>query len=1251
MNSKQLAVKKLFSFVLCFLLFVSCDNILNPPKKNHQPVKSGYGRISISFAAGEAARTVFPSTVFDQYTYTFTKLSPATTEGEQNGEVKTPDENGFFTLETGNYTVAVLAYTGDAEPYTLAASGVSSEFSVGPGDNDPVVVSLSMLAAGGQGEFSYTISYPAGATAEITLQKWLDLDDVTLSPARLTEGSGVTETLKLEAGSYLLTILVSKTGLYAGIGEAVYIYSGVTTEYLKEFDDEDMIAGLPPMVNHYTINGTGTFLYDGSTKTVSITRKENASPGAITILYNGTETPPVNVGTYTVTFNVAEVRGWSAANGLPAGTIMINRKITGAAVGVPTLNDATQNSITINPVDPPPSNGQTVEYGINTSNSAPSTWQTDLTFTGLSGGVYYIFARSAENDAYTAGATSVSQPVIIVTATGHWNTALSTIRNSGSGTIGNLKTYTIMVFGNVAVPGIITTDIIGDSRTSLGSAQYIAVTLKGSGTLSLDSSGSILRLGRFQTLIIDSENLTLQGYSGNDTAVVYLENDGALELKNGAISGNTDSGVYVLGNSTFTMSGGEISGNTATSSYGGGVYVGSFGAFTMNGGEITGNEAYIGGGVYMEKGNLTMMLGGEITGNTASYRGGGVYVSGRTFFMNDGKISGNTANSAFPASGGGGVYVDSDGTFLMAGGEISGNTAAFNGGGVYIISSSRFHITGGGVVYGSDANSPLANTAGSNGAALYKADPDSTAQYGLGTSIYDFIFYILPHTDGHPSYTNNTITGTPVPIAPGFVQEVLFTGQTEVINLDNLSRNAIYLVKVNTSNLVVSDANTGGAHAPSPGIQNTGKSSLPSGEALPRMGHPAADKFNANPPPIVQQPPRRQRAAFVPPVVGDTRSFWVENYFDSGVFVEKQATLMASGQYGNIWVMDENLNSGTSSRRITSARAQTLALWFDFIYPLETNLLGYEYGGGPGGDGGKDGDPKIQILIYDIVDTSGDVMAAGYFWGKDFYEDAELGGLVSNLAEIFYLDAWLVNRFPEYTYSTLVHEFQHMVNFNVKTVQNGQDSEAWYNEMLSMMTEDVIAPLIGIDPTNSFHVIMERMPQALSTYYLEGITEWGDLSLISYAKGFAFGAYLLRNYGGAELLQKILANNTTDIDSITSALNEFSNGLTFEQALKRYGEAMIFSGSPMPAGVMTFNKTVTSTINGFAYTAYGFDIWSMWNESGTSSGPVILDLSPMEMRPHSITVHSTNAWRGSGNFSITLERPIDPNVVLYLVVK
>jgi fibronectin type 3 domain-containing protein len=286
------------------------------------------------------------------------------------------------------------------------------------------------------------------------------------------------------------------------------------------------------------------------------------------------------------------------------------------------------------------------------------------------------------------------------------------------------------------------------------SGMNIMIVLKGKGgerTVSLEGDGSLFTVGSGVTLVLE-DGATLKGHSSNTTSLVMVSLGGNLVLNDGgAISGNTVSsspvyggGVYV-DEGTFTMNGGTISGNTiytpASAAYGGGVYVNN-GTFTMNGGTINGNTAsssyYGGGGVAVFNGTFTMS-GGEISGNTASATGGGVFISGGggggTFTMSDGTISGNTANygggvfiegtftmndgeiSGNTASAsGGGVYVKY-GTSTMSGGEISGNTTSYGGGGVYADQGS-FIKQSGGIIYGSNADVGLKNTA-NYGSAVY----------------------------------------------------------------------------------------------------------------------------------------------------------------------------------------------------------------------------------------------------------------------------------------------------------------------------------------------------------------------------------------------------------------------------------------------------------------------------------------------------------------------------------------------------
>ncbi|MCL2245298.1 MAG: hypothetical protein FWC03_12670, partial [Treponema sp.] len=90
-------------------------------------------------------------------------------------------------------------------------------------------------------------------------------------------------------------------------------------------------------------------------------------------------------------------------------------KEKGAAVSAPTAAGAaiTETSITITAVTAP-DNGQTVEYAVSASNTAPSKgWQESPSFTGLTAGTtYYIFARSKANGTYNAGKASAGLQVV-----------------------------------------------------------------------------------------------------------------------------------------------------------------------------------------------------------------------------------------------------------------------------------------------------------------------------------------------------------------------------------------------------------------------------------------------------------------------------------------------------------------------------------------------------------------------------------------------------------------------------------------------------------------------------------------------------------------------------------------------------------------------------------------------------------------------------------------------------------------------
>jgi hypothetical protein len=434
-----------------------------------------------------------------------------------------------------------------------------------------------------------------------------------------------------------------------------------------------------------------------------------------------------------------------------------------------------------------------------------------------------------------------------------------------------------------------------------------------------------------------------------------------------------------------------------------------------------------------------------------------------------------------------------------------------------------------------------------------------------------------------------------------------------------------------------------------------------------------ASEFNSNPLPIpsVSKNSRSARtASFISPNIGDKRLFWLDDSDRTSTWQEKQATLTAISNRAEIWIMDEyfdNGSAGATDNKLTSLQAKALAEKFDAIYQYTTPIFGYEYGGGPNSPqpGGVDGNPRIVILVYDIDANSSSGGTVGYFWSKDHYNNEYLQSqkydYKSNLAEIFYVDSYWADAHPETVYSTLIHEFVHMINFNEKYVVHNKSYGTWYTEMLAMLGEDAIGPLVGIGPNNSGHPIMTRIPYTLGLYSSEPTYWYG---FMSYGITYGFGAYLARNFGGTALIREIAQNEKTNIDSISLALSVLNPSIDFTKAVERYHEAFICNDT-RDRGMASFNKTITNTINGYQYVLHGFDIYkinrvnvalspsviSYWTSN--EKGSFLYGLSQNYVLDYySFILLSCADWQNvSGDMIVDVKKPTSASVNMYLIVK
>lgn len=409
--------------------------------------------------------------------------------------------------------------------------------------------------------------------------------------------------------------------------------------------------------------------------------------------------------------------------------------------------------------------------------------------------------------------------------------------------------------------------------------------------------------------------------------------------------------------------------------------------------------------------------------------------------------------------------------------------------------------------------------------------------------------------------------------------------------------------------------------------------------------------------------------------VGATKELWVDvpestagaikTFANSSQYTKRSATLQAVGTNCYIWVLDDNFTKGTASEdKITQTEAKNLATKFDSMYLKIREVFGTESNEIISTNGFYTiSDTKVNIVVYDIEDdyTEGQGSGvAGYFWPKDYYTATEKPSNkddvlpLSNNGKYFYVDSGFLNDYPDMIYSTLAHEFQHMIHFGQKYVNNGRNSSTWFNEMMSMVCEDMIQKYLGIELLDS---PVYRLLTFATNYYRSGLTDWLQDSNVdySYAGAYAFGAYLARNYGGKDLIKQIATNQYVDQDAITQALkaNEATKTETFESVFKKYPQALVLDNAPK--GAPSFNKSVQGIGGGMMPALDLFTMVAQDDGGNTYSfKPILLPTkssSRVNLRPYGFTLHGIGATDSAGTVNITFSSPVSENEKVYILVQ
>lgn len=317
--------------------------------------------------------------------------------------------------------------------------------------------------------------------------------------------------------------------------------------------------------------------------------------------------------------------------------------------------------------------------------------------------------------------------------------------------------------------------------------------------------------------------------------------------------------------------------------------------------------------------------------------------------------------------------------------------------------------------------------------------------------------------------------------------------------------------------------------------------------------------------------------------VGENKHFNVIN-FVSCQYEMINATLLYSGTVANVWV---------NNNQISSQDAQKLGLEFDTnIYKSVVENFGKE------SDVNQDG--KINILCYDIKDGFSGYggYIGGYFDTNDLYNAAN-----SNKCEIFYIDTYpsmglSSTKDVSEAYSTLAHEFQHMVNHNQNIFVEGaaNNMEPWLDEALSMAAEQIYLKT-ALSSRISYYNTSNAIRKGHSLLYWDYN---GDV-LSNYALSYLFGQYIkVQAAKGDKIFKEILQGKNNSYKDVEDIIHKYIHStMSFTRFMTHFRAALTLKES--------------SGLNGFkGDPAYNQIQTLMYNGTGTNlrgGGAIVKDIS------------------------------------------
>ncbi|MBQ2200928.1 MAG: InlB B-repeat-containing protein, partial [Clostridia bacterium] len=303
--------------------------------------------------------------------------------------------------------------------------------------------------------------------------------------------------------------------------------------------------------------------------------------------------------------------------------------------------------------------------------------------------------------------------------------------------------------------------------------------------------------------------------------------------------------------------------------------------------------------------------------------------------------------------------------------------------------------------------------------------------------------------------------------------------------------------------------------------------------------------------------------------VGDTKTFEILGQYSPTGSDSIEFECLYVGEHCYIWTPVSSANNTYPLDEIDSTYAKMAADEFDSKFDLMQSSFGDHENG--------DGDGKLHMLYYNIDEgwNGSGGYVAGFFYAYDLYYNNLPILNIDTYPGVYYKNPNSGNVYKRMddTYNTMVHEYQHLINYS-----NTSSMDTWLNECFSAAAEEICYPGSSV---------VDRI-QSWENYYYSSNNDWlnppaefeyqssfqlhngysmynwsNSISdvLALYAQVSFFAQYLFTRFGNSIYRQISNAYTSSEVNAITSAtgvscaelVKAFRVAVTANAAQDQYG--------------------------------------------------------------------------------------------------